>query len=856
MDTILLVNVNGTYERLDIFEDIPITVIIQQSDITKLTERRVPYSKTIELPDTSQNALIFEHYYEVNGTDFNPLNKLPCVVQYRGTDIFQGVLRMNAVNQIRNIKTYEIYILGEVADFASQIRDITLQDLDYYDLNHNIAYSSVTQSWEANGDGITGLFGGKILYPLINYGLDYQGDSSAATPTFTYSFGETKSFDQAGNAVPIKMFKPAIQVKDVLDRIFAQTDYTINSEFFNSAYFKSIYMDTFQNGKIGIQSASGFTNQNIFLAQRSRIVFQYRQDEIKEFPLFDVFPGGYDPLNNWKNTSGGGFFATPYTGQYSFNLRFAYRVLDPVMIQGNFKFRLYKSTNPNDILGGTMIYESGSYSLPYKFSPQNVNLFFNVNLNAGEYIKLYVYQDNPYLAAGFSSQARQWEILPFNDGVVVDSFVRFDLYNSPTLIGQELVDIKLGISNINCFEFLKSMITMFNLIVIQDDVTKEVLIEPYNWYYNDSERQTKNFTQILDTNSNYRVEPLSFDLPKEVIWTYTYTDNEFLPKQWSDQFDYVYGRTKFTSLDNVFVGEEINEIPFGACPTSGVTGSDNFIIPQFYYLNNQQQSPYATLPHLFFWVGNRYCYLDAEKQIEGYWYLYSGSTAVQWSTYPAVSHLSLLDSTLPSLVSDLNFDSSFDFFGNSNTQIAQFTPYTLFNTFWEDYITNIYSPETRRFSGKFYFTPIDVYETKLSDKIFLKDTNYTIEKITDANLVNKTLTSISLIKDTVPYYKIEPPSPIYALEPNEAYPSLQPAYTTLCYTGTTPTNVCNSTANIGTILTFGTGILDNFSQVWFDTGVSYQILPLGTFIKQQTIIGAPTYVVADNYGRILEYNNC
>jgi hypothetical protein len=857
MDTQLIVNINGTYQRLDLFQDIPITLTIQQSDLTKLTDRRVPYSKTIEIPDTSDNAILFEHYFEVNGTDFNPLNKVPCVVQYRGTDIFQGILRMNAVNVRGNERTYEIYIIGEVADFASQIRDITLQDLDYTDLNHQQVYSAITQSWEATGDGISGLFGGKILYPMINYGLDYQGETSAATPTFTYSFGEPRSFDQAAFAVPEKMWKPSIQVKDVLNRIFAQTDYELNSEFLDTDYFKSIYMDTFQNGKIGVSIASATTNQNIFLALGNRETYRYFGDTYRELPLFDTFPGGYDPLGNWFNENDGGYFRAPYVGDYSFNLKFGYRVLDLIMLQGNFKIRVFKSTDPNNILGGTQVYESPQYGIAFKTNVQNINLFFNVTLNAGEYIKAYIYQDDPYLTFGFASNQREWEIVPFNDGVIQNRFVEFDLYNSPTLEGELLVNMAQGISDINCFEFLKSLITLFNLIVVQDETTKQVKIEPYNWYYNDTDRVTKDWTQILDTNSQYRIEPLSFDLPKEVIWSYVFTDNEFLPKQWSDQYDYVYGRYKFTTLNNVFVGEEINEIPFGSCPTSGVTGAENFIIPQFYYLNNQQQSPYATLPHLFFWVGNRFAYKDRFKQQEGYWYMYSGNTAVQWNTYPAVSHLSLLDSTLPSIISDLNFQGSFDFFGNSNNQIAQFTPFTLFNTFWADYVTNIYSPETRRLTGKFYFRPIDVYETQLSDKIFIKDANYTIEKITDADLVNKGLTTISLIKDTQPYYKIEPPAPIYALTPNQSYPGFVAPYTVVCFTGNTDTLVCNSTAPLGTLLIFGGGgILQNFSQAWYDTGISISKLPLGTFIKQQNIVNAPTFVVVDNYGRILEYNNC
>jgi hypothetical protein len=397
---------------------------------------------------------------------------------------------------------------------------------------------------------------------------------------------------------------------------------------------------------------------------------------------------------------------------------------------------------------------------------------------------------------------------------------------------------------------------MFNLVVIQDSTTRQVKIEPYTWYYNESDRDIKDFTQILDTDVQYRTEPLSYDLRKEVVWTNKFTDNEFLPKQWSDQYDFVYGRQKFISIENVFNGEQIYEIPFGSCPTSGVTNAPNFIIPQYYYLINGQESPYSTSPHIFFWVGNRYAYKDSFKTEQGSWYMYSGSTAVEWTTYPCVSHLSLLDSSFPDIVSDLNFIPTFDFFGNSNTQISQFTPFTLFNLFWEDYILNIYSRETRRFTGKFFFRPIDVYNTKLNDKIFIKNAYYTIEKITDANLVNKVNTQISLIKNVFPYYRVEPPSPIYFLDPNEPYPGFEPSFTTLCFTSTDSTSVCNSTSSLEQIITFGSGTLENFKQCWYDNGTSVQPLPIGTFIKQQNIINGQTFVVVDSSGRILEFNNC
>jgi hypothetical protein len=268
-------------------------------------------------------------------------------------------------------------------------------------------------------------------------------------------------------------------------------------------------------------------------------------------------------------------------------------------------------------------------------------------------------------------------------------------------------------------------------------------------------------------------------------------------------------------------------------------------------LNNQQQAPYATKPHIFFWVGNRYAYKDIYKSVQGSWYLLSGSTAVEQSTYPCVSHLSTLESQLGEVISDLNFQSTFDFFGNSTNQINQFTDFTLFNSFWRTYVNNLYNPYGKRVTGSFYFKPIDVYETNINDKVWLKDSFYSIEKITDADLVNKKITKISLIKDNEEYYDINPPSPIYILGPNAPYPTPEPFYYDTAYISTNKTEVCNGTTpSITTFYSFGSGTLENLDTVFLDIGTAYQVLPMGTYIRQTS--SSTTFVCIDNFGRVLE----
>lgn len=865
MDTVLLVNVSGqTYNSLDLYQEIPISITFQQSDLTNLNQRRVPYSKTITLPSTSQNSIVFEQYYEVNGIDFNPLNKLPCVVQYRGTDIFRGYLRLNAVVQRGSFREYEVYILGDVADWATQVKDLTLQQLDWTEYTHEQTYSAVTKSWEATALTNDGLFNGDILYPLANYGLVYPSDGTGATPTFTYGFSTPNGFDTTANPVTVDTFKPAIRIKRIVEKIFDKTDYQLLSDFFDTEYFRSIYMDTFQNDRIGILPASGVTNQNIFQVYSDGPFVYFMPAAVGSVPyqrlnFSTLGSDGYDPLGNFtlgnptvqfdppiipNNQS---YFQAPYNGDYFWNFRCDYDGSRNIQDQFiNFRIAARKGTDLNTLSAQTPFYQSQLYNVN-EFTPRtNIDLYFSGNCTIGEYVALYI---------DFKSGNGGASVTLYNfvSPGLTEPEIMWELYNSPTLAGTQIADLSLGIDNMNSFEFIRALITMFNLVIIQDEQEKTIRIEPYSWYYNDADRPKQDWTERVDLSQEYRIEPLSFDLSKQVVWTNTDTQNEYLNKLWTDRYDFVYGRYKFISNNNIFSGEQEYVLPFGSVPTEGITNAPNFIIPKFYYLNNGLQAPYATKPHLFFWTGNRYAYKDVNKTQPGYWYLASGATPVQQTTYPCVSHLSSLDIRIPSLVSDLNFESQFDFFGNNNNQILQFTPYNLFGLWWSDYIQNIYSPETRRLTCRVFFNPVYVYETSLRDQVFIKDSWYTIEKINEADLVNRKLTEVSLIKDRIPYYKLIPPAPNYTLEPQTPYPGVEPAFTTLCYVSFDKTDVCSGAAPLLNILTFGTGTFSAFDEVYYDSGTAMVKLPQGNYLRQTT--SSDVWLVIDNYGRILQ-NNC
>ncbi len=210
MDTSLILYLNNEWVTVDLYDDIPISLVIQEADITNLQARKSPYSKTFTVPGTSNNCRVFEEYYEVNGIDFNPLVKIDAVVTYRGTDIFNGICRLNSVTIKPTGIDFEIYLMGQTADFVSEIKDFNLQDYDWVDLQHELSYDNLVESWKAKNDETSGLFGGKILYPMVNYGLPYQDGST--TPAFSYEFTGSTGFYQIGRAIQPNVFKPAIRI--------------------------------------------------------------------------------------------------------------------------------------------------------------------------------------------------------------------------------------------------------------------------------------------------------------------------------------------------------------------------------------------------------------------------------------------------------------------------------------------------------------------------------------------------------------------------------------------------------------------------------------------------------------------
>ena len=773
MDTLLLVKTQDASRTnfmtpIDLYDNVSIQIDIQDGDLSGF-ERRSNYSKTFRVPATDNNSEIFKYFYEVNGTDYNPYSALPCVVQINGNDVFQGTLRLNGVYRNNLYDEYEVYILQELVDFNLSLGDKELKDFNWTEYNHEVNYDNITASWSATTGDTQGIFGGDIIYPMINYGLSYD---SSGNRDFDYCIGSSPCMNTDPGALEPSIWRPAIRIKAIVDKIFEETGYSYNSEFFESPYFRLLYMDLGYDNELGISSPTSGDNLNLFK------VFTNGENEYISyskhiggtyFPFRSLNPIGYDYLDNYTLAETNitfddptNYFSVPKDGTYGFSIRFSYTKAGSFNEDLRFKVEVRKSDTLEGLPTGTII-DTDTYDADD--TDQQALQLFSHSLTAGQYVGVFI-ESVSVGTAGFN-QIQTLILKPYSSAYPKP---QFQLYSSPTLTLSDFEGNK-NMPDIKAIDFIRSIIKMFNLVFIVND-TKTITIEPFNYYFRNENRQVKDWTDKLDTSSSYTIKPFSFDIPKSQRFTYLSSGEENLGKYYEYQFNKIYGRKLLTKNSNILKGEDVLEVPFRSIPTDTIPNSNYVIIPEMYKIDDDgKRVPTTTEPHIFFWLGNRYFYSNYPST-SSVWKFNDGSTIHDWTTYPAVSHLSSIEpSTDPDNFSDLNFEPTWDFFANNTSSINQFTSNNVFNTFHSQLYNEKYSDEARKFVGKFLLTPQDIGQLNINDKIFIKDSMYRIEKITGASLTEKKLTEVSLIKQIGGgFYYTESPVDNPTIPPNDPIP--------------------------------------------------------------------------------------
>ena len=702
----------SAYTELDLYNDEPIKITdsIQDADPTANTSG---FSRTFRVPNTPVNNKFFKAVFNVNSVDYDATQTADAYINVDGLFFISGNVRLESIirNDSQGKVEYTLIFLGEIGNFGTIVGPKDLSQLDMSDYAHAITYTNITNSWNNN------LFGGDIVYPLAEWGYDYNSTTNQPIQNtlsvyngLTGAGGSTKGFTNSSFPLAINQWKPAIRVKAIWDKIFEQAGFTYESDFMGdigqmngSNNFLNLYTISTNTDTATLESSVDFSviptpSQTIPVNVPTKMLFNFLNFD--DANAFDVVNSQY---------------RVPVTGTYTFDLTI---------------YLEYRSvsffSNPQPVLS---VYKNGvsitskTCEVPATPSTGSVEII--------EFASAY--------PVSFTVSATQGDIIEW---YISCSSVRFDSSFPISITGGELANVgpalfdPSGLLPIQYkqLEFIKGINDRFKLMWEADPQNpKNFFIEPWNvWIKGGSQ---KDWTNKLNENEDIVITPLFNDYERQI----KYRDSEegdiynFL---YQEKIKETFGQLNTDSNITLIKGEKIVQSLFSAFPVAPIGLSDDFLIPHFAKDSENKREPILVKPRLAYYNG-----VQASPKT---WYMVGATGTVTMNTYPLMSNFTQYPFDQNAV--DISWTNVVQFWDPVAVGFNGRTNRSSYSEYWALWWDSIYNAYSRKMVATFALTVKDFQELRWNDKIFVKDTWWLPLKITDFVLGAKNNVKVEMLK--------------------------------------------------------------------------------------------------------------
>jgi hypothetical protein len=679
-------------------EDIPLTLSVD--DFKNVAEKVQSYSKDFNLPATKRNNLIFDSIFEITRSDdgliFNPYIKTQCVLKQDGYILFDGYLRLIDVQDQEGEISYNVNLYSEVIALADVLKDRTFADLDFTELTHDYNKTQIKYSWNPSGTGITYLNANTsgyrdafntVKYPFVDW--SHQILLSNGT-NGTINYPELTKLEQA--------FRPFINIKYLINRIFEATPFSWSSDFFDSADFDKLFMDFNWGSDNTPANVSGSTyggqapySADVFLLPIATASFQNLQLANWQSNAW-VTPPNYNQISNILT-------ATQVNETYQIDYDYAVNCSSGDTV--DFQW-LHTTSSGTNIIDATSILSV----TPINYWQGN----FTIVMQIGD-----------TLQAQFKTNgSNTWQYSTFASSVI---FVQ----SISAVTSQTFLQTLRG--ELGQWDFLKGIMTMFNIVSMPDkDNPTNITFEPYaDVFISDTAGTTlaarsieHDWTDKVDV-SEMKLLPLT-DLNKKTIFKFVEDDDDYAFNIYKNSTSgHLYGSKIYdASAYTILEGEdEIIAEPFAATvPKALFNQFTSFITPAIFTANDEatEFEGFDNSPRIMYNNGIKSTgityYIPAQNGV--------GET-IDEAEFLQFSHLSTIPTAAATL--DFNFETH-QTFSNIGT-----TPLNLFNLYWLPYYNELYNPNTRIMTMKVNLTPADINTFKFNDRVMIKNRSFRVNKI-------------------------------------------------------------------------------------------------------------------------------
>ncbi len=275
-------------------------------------------------------------------------------------------------------------------------------------------------------------------------------------------------------------------------------------------------------------------------------------------------------------------------------------------------------------------------------------------------------------------------------------------YTSDVVISDQMPEQKIS-------DFIGSLVRAFNLVIVPTG-NGQYDIEPLDDWY--AEGTTREITEYVDTEEVNINKP---QLYRRISYKYNETE-AILGEQYRLQNDIGYGDLQ---ADFTFDGEEFDV----------EVGFDNMLFERLDNLNNglseinvgksitRELEPYIGNPFIFYASGT----ITVSSDDDRYAYIDMGNDENAKSSFWFASNVNA--TTAADVTKTLNFGTEVD------PYLLQGFSQGLYNTYWKDYITDLYDTSRRVFSYKAQLPLGIMLALKINDKLTIGERNYIINQL-------------------------------------------------------------------------------------------------------------------------------
>lgn len=640
----------------DLFQDETISLTRQIKDFTALNTVFTDFTQSFQIPATDINNGIFYNYFEeniaLNASTWSPAFKLLANIEIDSLPVFFGIIELLSVDYTDGVpRTYNICFYGQSKNLLTIWGETLMSELDWSIYNHNIDDTIAVSSWTG------GLFAGDIVWDIKDYGFG-----------FTYSKSAIRNNIAQGVGITFENLRPSILLRKVITRIFQQAGFTLSGTLLARAEFNNLYVTPMNN-------AGAFFNfdtppYGVFNATTASVAITKATSSIAPLAVLPI--GGTiisNPSGAWNNATFK--YTVPVDGQfdfaYSLNLSGSASAILTVQICVNGKY--FASNSGNAAYWDIAV---NRYTIPRLKFGDVVQLFYKVN------------------STGMT---------------IVDAVI--ECYNAPYRVKPAVI-MANAFPNIKVTDFLSSILTSFNAIIIPKGSNGFEIHNLTDWYALGDTKEYTNYIDWATMNQKKQSIPTTVEMKHkdgesqaQMFFKQIYK-REYGAINATPNVDFSDGDLKVETLFSINGPTRMNLID----SVGTVLGETDIDMPCVF---DKDAKPIRQDFILFYFQGTK-----------ALTYPFYFGSVLKTSQPVSASY-----SATPTLSSSYSLG-----FGLESPIVGDVPINNLYTGFWNTFISRLFSSKSRIVTLKGYIPVLVWLQMKLNDTISISGNYYKIQKVT------------------------------------------------------------------------------------------------------------------------------